>query len=68
LGGGIHPTSEWRQGEIVKEEYYLLVPRDVGAGTYRIRMRIGRGPPDLSASPSGVTGTDVQVLGEVTVQ
>ena len=27
LGGGIIPTSEWQPGQIVKEEYYVLVPR-----------------------------------------
>ena len=68
LGGGIYPTSEWQPGEIIKEEYYLLVPRVVNSGTYQFRIRISGGPPDLSASPSGVAGSDVQVLGEVTVQ
>jgi hypothetical protein len=67
LGGRIHPTSEWEQGEIVKEEYYVLAPRGVDAGSYRVRMRVSEGPPVDPAGPSDVSG-DVQIIGTVTLQ
>jgi hypothetical protein len=40
LGGGLYPTSQWDVGQIVKEEYYVLVPRTVEPGSYHARIRV----------------------------
>jgi hypothetical protein len=53
LGGGLYPTSQWDVGEIVKEEYYVLVPRDLEPGPYYVRMRVQNGTPDLTTSAAG---------------
>jgi hypothetical protein len=37
LGGGAYATSEWEAGEIIREEYFGLVPRSVQPGKYFIR-------------------------------
>jgi hypothetical protein len=67
LGGGIRPTSEWEQGEIIKEEYYVLIPRSLDAGPYRVRVRVYDGPLVDPASPSDAGSGDVQIIGTVTV-
>jgi hypothetical protein len=36
--GGIHPTSAWAEGEIVRDEYSLLVPDDAPKGEYLIEV------------------------------
>ena len=61
LGGGIRPTSQWEQGEIIKEEYYVLIPRSLDAGVYRVRMRVGEGPRVDPAGPSDVDSGDVRI-------
>jgi uncharacterized membrane protein len=36
--GGIHPTSAWAEGEIVRDDYSLLVPDDAPKGEYLIEV------------------------------
>jgi uncharacterized membrane protein len=36
--GGIHPTSAWAEGEIVKDEYSLSVPHNAPKGEYLIEV------------------------------
>jgi len=36
--GGIHPTSAWAEGEIVRDNYSLLVPEDAPKGDYLIEV------------------------------
>jgi hypothetical protein len=50
LGGGLYPTSQWGVGEIVKEDYYVLVPRNIEPGLYYMRMRVQKGTLDLTTS------------------
>jgi hypothetical protein len=50
LGEGFYPTSRWDVGEIVKEDYYLLVPRSLEPGPYYLRMRVQKGTPELTTS------------------
>jgi hypothetical protein len=50
LGEGFYPTSRWDVGEIVKEDYYVLVPRNLEPGPYYLRMRVQKGTPDLTTS------------------
>jgi hypothetical protein len=68
LGGGIRPTSQWEQGEIIKEEYYVLIPRSLDAGVYRVRMKVGEGLRVYPAGPSDVGEGYVQIIGTVTVE
>ncbi|MCL4393495.1 MAG: hypothetical protein M1482_01555, partial [Chloroflexi bacterium] len=35
---GTDPTSAWRPDEIVKDPYYLRIPKNTPAGTYRIEL------------------------------
>jgi len=36
--GGEHPTSGWREGEVVADSYHLLLPDDIPAGQYRLEV------------------------------
>lgn len=36
--GGIHPTSVWAEGEIVRDSYALLIPEDAPEGEYLIEV------------------------------
>ena len=36
--GGIHPTSAWAEGEIVRDNYSLLVPDNASKGEYLIEV------------------------------
>jgi hypothetical protein len=53
LGGGLYPASQWNVGEIVKEDYYVLVPRTVEAGLYNVRVRVHDGALEVRDSPEG---------------
>ena len=53
LGGGLYPTSRWDVGEIVKEEYYVLIPRTVQPGPYHVRVRVHDGTLEVRNSPEG---------------
>jgi hypothetical protein len=35
---GEHPTSGWREGEVVADRYYLLLPDDIPVGQYRLEV------------------------------
>jgi hypothetical protein len=37
-GEGEHPTSGWREGEVVADKYHLLLPNDMPAGQYRLEV------------------------------
>ncbi len=68
LGGGILPTSEWEQGETIREEYYVLIPRNLDGGAYNVRMRVHEGSLDIIAQPSEGGDSDARVIGGVTVR
>ncbi len=53
LGGGLFPTSQWKANEIVKEEYFVLVPRTVKPGSYYVRMRVYDGTPESATPQAG---------------
>ena len=67
LGAGVRPTSEWEPGSIVKEEYYLLVPRDVAPGTYNLNLKVRDAASALSPG-SGDGGGGGQTIGALTVR
>jgi hypothetical protein len=67
LGGGILPASRWAPGEIIHEQYFVLVPRGIRAGTYNVLMKVQEGP--LAPSTEAATGTgDAHVVGGVNVE
>jgi hypothetical protein len=35
---GEHPTSRWREGEVITDRYHLLLPDDIPAGQYRLEV------------------------------
>jgi hypothetical protein len=37
---GIYPPMLWRKGEIVEDEFEIVIPRDVSAGVYDIRINL----------------------------
>ena len=68
LGGGILPTGRWQPGQIIAEQYFVLVPRGVDAGAYDVRMKVREDPLSI-ASDTIVEGTsDAQVVGSVKLQ
>ena len=68
LGGGILPTSQWVPGQIIKEQYFVLVPRNVDAGVYNVRMKVQEGPLlAVDDSPAGSV-SDAHVVGSVAVE
>ncbi|MGD0115649.1 MAG: DUF2723 domain-containing protein [Dehalococcoidia bacterium] len=67
LGAGVRPTSEWEPGRIVKEEYYLLVPRDVAPGTYNLNLRVRDASSALSLESIDGSG-DGQTIGSLVVR
>jgi hypothetical protein len=40
--GGQFPASDWPEGQVVRQWPFLLIPEDIPAGTYRLRMRLTR--------------------------
>jgi len=68
LGGGILPTSQWVPGEIVHEQYFVLMPRGIQAGAYNVRMKVQEGPPALSADSAAAGTSDAHVVGSVSVE
>ena len=37
---GVYPPNNWRPGEIVVDEFQVIVPNDVSAGSYVIKIRL----------------------------
>jgi hypothetical protein len=35
---GEHPTSAWREGEVIADSYHLRLPKDIPAGQYRLEV------------------------------
>ena len=68
LGGGILPTSEWAPGQIVREQYFVLVPRGVDAGTYNVRMKVQESQVlAVNEAPSNGAG-DAHVIGPIVIE
>lgn len=41
---GMHPTSKWTVGQIIKEYYIIVVPKDVEENSFNITLRIRHAP------------------------
>jgi hypothetical protein len=66
LGAGIAPTTQWTAGDIVHEQYFVLVPRRIRAGAYHVRMKV----QEASSFSSGpmAPSSDARVVGSVSIQ
>ncbi len=68
IGGGIAPTSQWTPGEIIEEQYFVLVPRGVDGGAYNVRMKVQEGLPPVSGDPIATAADDAHIVGSVSVE
>ena len=68
LGGGIIPTSEWIPGRIIREEYFVLIPRNIDGGAYNVRMKVQEAPLDVAGHPPAESAGDAHVVGSLTVE
>ena len=68
-GGGVRPTTTWEAGEILADNYGVLIPPDTPPGDYRIEVGMynlttgARLPVSVEGQPSG----DRVLLGSVRV-
>lgn len=70
--GGFRPTSGWDRGEVVRDNYALVLPRDVPAGVYRIVVGLYQWPSMERLPLNGPEGLRVSepnllLLGQVAV-
>ena len=63
---GIYPTSAWNAGNIIKEEYDVMLPTDVAEGTYRIK--IGLYNKETNKRIYLTDRSDSQIIGNITVE
>ena len=63
---GIYPTSVWNPGDIIKEEYDVILPTNVAEGTYRIK--IGLYNKETKKRIDLTDGKDSQIIGNITVE
>ncbi len=59
--GGAYPTSEWDNGEIVRDEFALKLPADLAPGSYGLELGLYEYP---SLVRLVVVGASNQVLGD----
>ncbi len=50
IGQGVRQTSLWQAGEIVRESYFVLVPRSIAAGEYEVRLSVYDASAGVSAA------------------
>ena len=65
-GGGSRPTMDWAAGELVGDNHGLLLPADLPAGEYALRLGLYDAFDAATRLP--VAGGDSLLLGLVTVQ
>jgi len=68
IGGGIDPTSQWTPGEIVEEQYFVLVPRGVDGGAYNVRMKVQGYSPTIDDDPIAGSVSDAHVVGSISIE
>lgn len=42
LAYGLYPTSEWQTDEVVKVNYWFLIPEEIKAGDYQIELELAK--------------------------
>jgi hypothetical protein len=69
--GGTHPTSEWKVGEVVRDNYGLLIPSDTPSGQYILEVGMYLWPSMERLPVMDEEGVSVEddrvVLGKVSV-
>jgi len=63
---GIYPTSAWNPGDIIKEEYDVMLPTSVVEGTYNIK--IGLYNKETKKRIDLTDGSNSQIIGNITVE
>lgn len=64
IGEGVRETPSWHTGEIVKESYFVLVPRGIAPGDYDIRVTTY----DASAAAPALEGAPSATVGRISVR
>jgi len=59
--GGTRPTTTWRPGEVIHDNYALLLPEDLAPGSYELEVGMYLWP-EMTRLP--VLGKDGQVIGD----
>ncbi|TEU12804.1 MAG: hypothetical protein E3J21_20180 [Anaerolineales bacterium] len=61
---GFYPTTKWEVGEIVRDQYDLVIPSDVPSGEYRLTMGmyLAETGARLNVLEDGVPSPDNQIL------
>jgi hypothetical protein len=66
IGQGVRQTSTWRPGEIVRESYFVLVPRSIAPGTYDVRLSAY--DPSVGAAARVQATAGLVSVGRITVR
>lgn len=64
IGENVRETPDWRGGEIVRESYFVLVPRGIAPGGYDIRVTVY----DASSAAPPIDGAPSATVGRITVR
>jgi hypothetical protein len=61
---GFYPTTKWEVGEVVRDQYDLVIPSDAPSGEYRLKvgMYLAETEERLSALEDGVPLPDHRIL------
>jgi hypothetical protein len=61
---GFYPTTKWEVGEIVRDQYDLVIPSGVPSGEYRLKvgMYLAETGERLNVLKDGVPLPDYQIL------
>jgi hypothetical protein len=66
IGEGALTTSAWRVGDLVRESYFVLVPRSIAPGTYQVRVAVFDAHGDPAAAQAA--SHDLRTVGTITVR
>ncbi|MBI5713531.1 MAG: hypothetical protein HZC38_08945, partial [Chloroflexi bacterium] len=63
--GELRPTTTWKAGETIRDQFAILIPKDAPSGVYQLRI----GLYDAATQERlAVNGGEFIVLGEITIQ
>lgn len=66
IGEGALTTSAWHAGDLVRESYFVLVPRDIAPGAYQVRVAVFDRGSDAAAVQAA--SHDLRAVGTITVR
>lgn len=64
IGQGVTQTSRWHAGDVIKESYFVLVPRTIAAGDYDVRIAVY----DQHAADQLSNSAGLKTIGQITVR